>query len=112
MQTEKQIEGRIRRAAEAAGWVVLKIAGGPHQVPGIPDLLCLKDGRAVWLETKTPGQKATPKQAAMMAMLSSKARTPCEVVSSVEAAVEFLRPLGAMPRPESPESRLPAMELR
>ena len=112
MQTEKVIEGKIRRAAEAAGWTVIKIAGGVHQTPGIPDLLCLKDGRAAWLEVKTPGEKATPKQKAMMALLSAKARTPCAVVSSVEDAVAALQPVMSLPRSEWAESLLPRSELR
>jgi len=37
-------------------WAV-KIHGGPHQVAGIPDILCCSDGHFVGLEVKLPGRE-------------------------------------------------------
>ena len=45
---------------------VVKIAGGPRQRAGLPDLLILYRGRAVWLEIKAPGENPTPLQEATL----------------------------------------------
>ena len=117
MATEKLIEQAIRRVAKSLGWWTLKVAGGQFQTPGIPDLLCLKEGRAVWLEVKTPGGKATPKQAAMMAEIATQAGCLCHVVTSADEAREALLRAGptlsASPVPSlRPQAATPAATFR
>lgn len=64
MPREASIVAAIVRSAKQSGWWVMKIHGGPHQLAGVPDLLCLRHGQAVFLEVKQPGKKATRLQAA------------------------------------------------
>ena len=46
--------------ARALGWWVTKTHGGSYgTVVGLPDVLCIKGGRAVWLEVKRPGEEPT-----------------------------------------------------
>ena len=89
-QSEKSIERAIRRAAKAAGWWTMKVHGGPFQVSGIPDVLCLRNGIAKWMEVKRPGCRPTPLQAQRMRELEAEGGTPCAVVTSVQEALEFL----------------------
>jgi hypothetical protein len=55
-QRETLLVRRIRRAIEER-WpaaVVVKIAGGPYQQSGLPDLLVILLGRLICLEVKAP----------------------------------------------------------
>jgi hypothetical protein len=45
-----------------AGWFVFKIHGGPLQIAGMPDLLCLRAGVYVWLEVKGPDGRLSNRQ--------------------------------------------------
>jgi hypothetical protein len=91
MPRESTIVAAITRMAESHGWYVIKIHGGPYQLAGIPDLLCLQRGQAVWLEVKQPGKKPTPLQQRRMAELEACGSTPCHVVTSKEEASACLR---------------------
>ena len=53
---------------------------------GLPDLLCLREGRAVWLEVKQPKKKPSAIQVARMRQLEKSGGTPCHVVTSREEA--------------------------
>lgn len=86
MPLERTIVAAITREATRLGWMVIKIHGGPFQNKGIPDLLCLLGGRAVWLEVKQPGKKPTPIQTAMMNRLLCEGGTPSAVVTSKDEA--------------------------
>ena len=91
MPREATIVAAIVRVAESQGWKPIKIHGGPYQLSGLPDLLCLKNGRAVWLEVKQPGKKPTEIQTRRMAELRERGGTPCHVVTSKEEAIVCLR---------------------
>jgi hypothetical protein len=91
MPREANIVAAIVRVAESLGWKPIKIHGGPYQLAGLPDLLCLQHGRAVWLEVKQPGKKPTEIQTRRMAELEAKGGTPCHVVTSKEEAYACLR---------------------
>lgn len=52
---ESVVQSRIIKRYEAQGWFVVKLV--LTSKPGIPDLLCLKDGKAVFIEVKRPGEK-------------------------------------------------------
>lgn len=90
MALEKSIVASITKAATALGWMVIKIHGGPFQNKGIPDLLCLRSGYAVWLEVKQPGKKPTPIQKSMMERLMLEGGTPSAVVTSSSEAKDVL----------------------
>src|SRR5689334_9544850 len=70
MHSESQITAAIRRflkPLEKTGELfVVKIAGGPRQQPGLPDLCLVYRGRAIWLEVKAAGGKVTPLQQAIL----------------------------------------------
>jgi hypothetical protein len=91
MPRESAIVSSIVRVAESLGWRPIKIHGGPYQLTGLPDLLCLQRGRAVWLEVKQPGKKPTAIQLARMKELETKGGTPCHVVTTKGEAYECLR---------------------
>lgn len=57
---ESKVQSRIIKRYEAQGWFVVKLM--LTSKPGIPDLLCLKDGKAVFIEVKRPGEKPRPLQ--------------------------------------------------
>jgi hypothetical protein len=88
---EASIVAAIVRLAKQRGWWVMKIHGGPYQLAGVPDLLCLKDGRAVFLEVKQPGKKATAIQARRMNEIETQGGAVCHVVTSKEEADACLR---------------------
>jgi len=90
MPLESSIVTAIVRVAESLGWWTMKIHGGPYQLAGVPDLLCLKAGRAVWLEVKQPGKKPTPIQVRRMAEIEAKGGARCHVVTSKEQARTLL----------------------
>ncbi|MCD7803102.1 MAG: hypothetical protein LUH09_09450, partial [Clostridiales bacterium] len=50
---EKELEAACTRYAREQGWLSVKLENTGHT--GIPDRLFLKDGRAVFVEFKTPG---------------------------------------------------------
>lgn len=97
MPLERTIVAKIKRVAEAAGWWVTKLHGGPMQKAGLPDLLCLRDGRACFLEVKQPGKgkasDATPLQRHRMEEIWDKGGAPSFVVRSAEEAGNALRSL-------------------
>lgn len=57
---EQQIQSKIIRNLEKEGWYVVKLITTTKA--GIPDLLCLKNGRAVFIEVKRPGGKVSKLQ--------------------------------------------------
>lgn len=91
MPRESAIVAAIVRVAKARGWWVMKIHGGPYQLAGVPDLLCLKGGRAMFLEVKQPGKKATEIQARRMNEIETQGGAVCHVVTSKEEADACLR---------------------
>jgi hypothetical protein len=92
MPLESTIVAGIVRMAERHGWLTTKLHGGPMQKSGLPDLLMLRDGRAVFLEVKRPGlgkkSEPTPLQRRRMDELHTKGGCKCFCVTSV-AEAEF-----------------------
>lgn len=64
---EQQIQSKIIKNLEKEGWYVVKLITTTKA--GIPDLLCLKQGRAVFIEVKRPGGKTSALQRLRMAEL-------------------------------------------
>lgn len=58
MPLEKDIEAADRRAAKAAGWLVVKIMRASPN--GFPDRFYAKAGRIVLIEWKKPGDRGKP----------------------------------------------------
>lgn len=90
MPLESAITRSIVTAAKGLGWWTFKVAGGPMQTSGIPDLLCLKGGRAVFLEVKQPGKKPTPLQVHRMQEIREIGGAVAEVVTSRQEAERVL----------------------
>jgi len=59
-ELESTIQARIIKRYEGMGWFVVKL--NLTSTPGIPDLLCLRQGRAMFIEVKRPKQKPRPLQ--------------------------------------------------
>lgn len=60
--TEAQIEKRVSEHAKRKGWLVYKFQSPAQR--GVPDRIFLKDGRAMFIEFKAPGKRATKQQLA------------------------------------------------
>jgi hypothetical protein len=90
MPLETTITKSIVKSAKANGWWTFKIAGGAFQRAGVPDLLCIKGGRAVFLEVKQPGKKPTPLQQHVMQEIREQGGAVAEVVTSKEQAQKVL----------------------
>ena len=59
-RTESQIQTAIRNKLIKQGWLIIKLIQTSFN--GVPDLLCLKDGKAVFIEVKKVNGKASPLQ--------------------------------------------------
>ena len=59
-ELESKIQSRIIKRLEAEGYYVVKLI--LTNKPGIPDLLCLKNGKALCIEVKRPKEKPRPLQ--------------------------------------------------
>ena len=57
---ESQIQSKIIKSYEKTGWLVVKIIQSNFN--GIPDLMCLKNGKTIFIEVKQPGKRPTPLQ--------------------------------------------------
>lgn len=57
---ESKIQTSIKNHLQKKGWFITKLI--QTSTNGIPDLLCLKDGRVVFLEIKQPGKNPTELQ--------------------------------------------------
>ncbi len=56
---EKTIVAKGMAVARGMGFLAIKMHGGGYSLAGLPDVLCLKDGRAYWIEFKRPGEEPT-----------------------------------------------------
>lgn len=90
MPLETSITKSIVKHAKSDGWWTFKIAGGAFQRAGVPDLLCVKHGRAVFLEVKQPGKRPTELQKAVMKEIHDVGGAVVAVVTSKEEAAGVL----------------------
>lgn len=51
--TEAQVLAQVRAYLEVTGWLVMRIHQSLGSKPGLPDLICLKDGRTIYVECKS-----------------------------------------------------------
>jgi hypothetical protein len=87
---ESTITRNIIAVAKRLGYFTFKIAGGPMQTAGMPDLLCIRDGRAVFLEVKRPGGKPSKLQLHRISEIRGIGGAVAEVVFSKEEAERIL----------------------
>ena len=52
---ESAIQTKIKKKLEAEGWLVVKLIR--TSINGIPDLMCLKNGKAMFIEVKQESGK-------------------------------------------------------
>lgn len=90
MPLETSITKSIVKMAREDGWWTFKIAGGAFQRAGIPDLLCIKSGLAVFLEVKQPGKRPTPLQQHVMQEIREQGGAVAECVTSRDEAKKIL----------------------
>jgi hypothetical protein len=82
-------EAPIVQALELKGWSVFKLSS-----PGMPDLLCIRRGRMVLLEVKTPKGELKPAQVKTFQRMKAAGygvaivRTPSEAVEAVAEATQ------------------------
>ena len=76
-----KILNQMKAAGSPVWWV--KVAGGPRQRRGLPDLHITLNGCSIWVELKAPGEEATPLQASMIRKIN-EAGGKAMVVHSVE----------------------------
>lgn len=57
---ESKVQASIIKRYEQDGWEVVKLI--LTNKSGIPDLLCLKNGKALFIEVKRPGENPRPLQ--------------------------------------------------
>jgi Holliday junction resolvase len=58
--TEQQIQSKIKRKLQERGWYVTKLI--KTSTNGIPDLLAIKNGKAMFIEVKREKGKLSPLQ--------------------------------------------------
>jgi len=92
---ERDLHDQIERLARARGWLVshARMDRASTIAVGFPDFVIFQpNGRAVFLECKRPGGKATPEQLATLAH-ARKLGFVAEIVESLDAALAVLAPL-------------------
>ena len=70
---ESKIQSNIKARFERAGWMVVKLI--QTNCNGIPDLMCLKNGKTIFIEVKQPGREPTELQKYRHAELTSQGFT-------------------------------------
>lgn len=94
--SEAALVNKIREAMKKKGLFCLKLHGGRFQQAGLPDLLVIKEGRALWLEVKTQDGETTKLQEHALDALR-KSGCVAEVVRSVDEAIRLVN---STPTPE------------
>jgi hypothetical protein len=108
-RSEDERKADAREAVELLGWLVIdneqgwrpfacpdcgrKLAGGTRTTLGLADWLCLKDGRAVFIEWKGATGRQSADQKAFQDSCDA-AGIPYRVCRTTEQAVSFLEEVG------------------
>lgn len=75
--------------AKSLGFYVVKLHGSAYSLAGIPDVMCLRDGKAYFIEFKRPGEEPTKIQQHRLRELISHG-CPSTVCRSAGDVREFL----------------------
>jgi Holliday junction resolvase len=86
---ERTIVAGVLAQGRALGFWSVKFHGNAYSMSGVPDVLMIRNGRAVWLECKRPGEGPTKIQTHRMRELAT-AGCPVAVVTSAAEAKAFL----------------------
>lgn len=86
---EKTIVANGMAVAKSMGFWCCKMHGSQFSLSGLPDVLCIKDGRAYWIEFKRPGEEPTKIQQHRIRELIA-AGCPSTVCRSAGDVKEFL----------------------
>lgn len=70
VKKEKHLEHALTRAVKTVGGICWKLTC--PGTTGVPDRICLKAGRAVFVELKSPGKKPRPIQSRRIAQLRAQ----------------------------------------
>lgn len=76
--------------ARGLGWWAAKMHGSQFSLAGLPDVLCIRDGHAAWIECKRPGEHPTRIQEHRMRELAS-CGCHVTVATSASEARNFLQ---------------------
>lgn len=87
--SEKSIVAKGVAVAKSLGFYAVKLHGSAYSLAGIPDVLCLKDGKAYFIEFKRPGEEPTKLQQHRLRELISYG-CPSTVCRSAGDVREFL----------------------
>lgn len=79
---EKAIVTAVMKILRARGWWCMKIHGSAWQRAGVPDVLAIKNGRALFVEVKQPGQSLTRLQVHVATELTAAGATVMVVTDS------------------------------
>ena len=82
--TEQQLQTKIKKKLELNGFFVTKLI--KTSTNGIPDLLCLKDGKATFIEVKRPDGVLSELQKLRIKELE---RFGCEVKIWTDFQIDF-----------------------
>lgn len=90
-QPESRLQMRIRKALidKVGGWW-FKVAGGPFQAAGIPDIIGCTGGLFVALEVKTATGRPSPIQVETIRRIREDGGGAAAIVRSPEEALEFV----------------------
>ena len=88
---EGKVKAAIRKELDRQGIWHYIAAAGPYSVHGIPDIVCVWQGRALYIEVKASGKRAgtTANQQRMLRLIAEAGGIAC-VVDSVEQIKEIL----------------------
>lgn len=86
---EKTIVAKGMAVAKSLGFYAVKMHGSQFSLAGLPDVLCIKEGRAYWIEFKRPGEEPTKIQQHRLRELIA-AGCPSTVCRSAGDVMEFL----------------------
>ena len=81
---ERDLQRKISRKLKSLGWMCYKFSSPGHN--GVPDLICIKDGKTLFLEVKTPTGRLSKLQAHTHSLMRDHGAN-VYVVKTVEDAV-------------------------
>lgn len=90
----KQVRDPIAKWLSSEGWRVWRNAIGPYSELGICDLMALKDGKFIAIETKLPGKKATAVQERFLNEMQKHNAALAIVADSLSMFKEAMRKAG------------------
>lgn len=62
MTPEAELKTAIKKYLRLTGWFIFHVQQGMYSYPGIADMVAIKDGITIWIETKVHPRKQSPGQ--------------------------------------------------